>query len=544
MRQSQGDKFIGAGMVLALALAAGCFLLPQNKSGGGGGDQKAPTAEITSPADGFATNLLTVKITGTAADPHPITSVVVFGCRDGATTNRDDPCYPQMLAAGTIEGAKMKPVVASSLVGDWESWEGNISFYGSGNSAQDYSVRVATMDDRGNFDRNAASITVTVGGPDTFGPEVTVIAPLAGQTVWVDTIPVVGKARDSSAISSITVDPGTGPVPAESLYGSTLDVWRTQVPLAAGDNTLTIVAKDSLNNTSTTLLHVVREDPNSNMTLVTTPSPVTLGYNAGADAEKPEHQVNLSDYYLDHYETNIADYMLCYYTLDDPSNNFASHHCSLIGSEDMVLEDVLVPAGSPKNPDPWDNYDTLIYPLAGRSHYPVRNIDKFSADWFCNWNGLKRLPTEAEWERAARAGATGPSFLPDGRLNPAGGNTLDCTTANLKGCVGHVTPVGSYPANPLGIYDLAGNVMEWVQDYYQDDFYSVLKPIEPVLNPLMNVEADSTCLYGSWSCFVNRGGAFTSGPEIGRTTFRNYYDDPAQWGMDNMIGFRCALDGP
>jgi len=548
MRVTQGKKLFGLSLVAGLLGLSACFFLPSAEDGGAAGDLQAPVAAITAPADGFATNLTTLVVTGTAADLNTVTSVMVFGCRDGATPDRDDPCYPQRLTAGMKVGTQMTAVLATSLTGDWDSWEATINFYDTGSSAQDYAVRVGTMDDRGNFNKDAASITVTVGGPDTFGPEVTVIAPLAGQTVRVDTIPVVGKALDTS-ISSITVDPGTGPVPAESLYGSTLDVWRVQVPLAMGGNTLTIVATDSLANTSTTQLHVVREVPNSNMAFITTPLPVTLGYSAGTTAEQPEHLVSLDPYYLDIYEVSLEDYMLCYYTLFDPLDIF-SHTCWLVGTEDLVLEDIMIPKDSPKNLFGYTVWDQLIYPLPyplpGRGKYPLRDIDKFNAEFnFCPWNGGKRLPTEAEWERAARAGA-GANNEPDGRLNPLGGNTVDCATANVLGCIGHVLAVDDpiYGANPLGVYHLAGNVMEWVQDFYQDDYYSVLKPLEPVLNPLMDVEANSTCLYGSWDCIVNRGGSYTSSSQVARSTFRNYYDDPWQIGMNYMIGFRCAADGP
>jgi len=551
MRRAQGKVFLGLGLAVGLLGLSACFFLPGTEDGGATGDLRAPVATITAPADGFATDQTTLLVTGTASDTHIVTSVVVFGCREGNTIDRDNPCFPQMLAAGTLDDGQVLPVAAISLVDDFDSWSASLSFFGDAGVAREYTINVGTMDDGGNYKFNAASIKVTVGGPDTFGPLLTIIAPMNNQTVLVDTIPVVGKARDTNWIASITVDPGTGPVPAESLYGNTLDIWRVQIPVALGGNTITIVATDGLANADSLTLHITRADPTANMTpLINTPVPpnpnlFTMGYNGGSAPEQPEHTVLLSDYYLDRYETSFADYLLCYYTLDDPANNAGSHHCPLVGSEDVVFEDVLIPVGSPKNPDPWDNYDTLAYPLLGRENYPVRNIDKFSAEWFCNWNGAKRLPTEAEWERAARAGA-GANNEPDGRLNPLGGNTVDCATANVLGCIGHVLAVNDpiYGANPLGVYHLAGNMMEWVQDFYQDDYYSVLKPLEPVPDPLMDVEANSTCLNGSWDCIVNRGGSYTSSAQVARSTFRNYYDDPWQIGMDYMIGFRCAADGP
>jgi formylglycine-generating enzyme required for sulfatase activity len=534
--KAQGKKIAGLGLLLAaLGLGSPCFLLPENKSGGGGGDEQAPVAEIVSPADGFATNLMSVSIAGTSTDKHTVTSVVVFGCRDGNTPDKDGPCYPQMLWAGTLDGGKVAPVVAASLTGDWDTWQALLSFYGGGGQTLDYAIKVATMDDRGNYNAKAAGITVTIdlSGPDIYGPELALLSPQEGQVIGAAAIPVRGYARDLNTVASVTVDPGTGPVSATDLgIALPFSSWRADVPLAAGANTLTVVASDDQvpPNTTTAIVHVT-QDQKGNMVLVATPTAFTMGYSAGTTTEQPEHTVNLSPYYVDQYEVTQQDYKLCFDALIDPLNP-VSHYCPLLFSEDWVLDALMV--------------DSELIPIPGRELYPVRGIDKYSAEIFCNWNGGKRLLTEAEWERAGRAGATGPDFMPDGRIYPFGA-AIDCTLANIKGCVGHPTPVGSYPANPLGIYDLAGNVMEWVEDFYQDDYYSVLKPLEPVTDPVMGTVADSTCQYNTVHCIVNRGGAYTTSPVISRSSFRNYYDDPVgdpAYGGAYQIGFRCALDGP
>lgn len=549
MRRAQGKLFSGLALAVGLLGFSACFFLPSSEDSEPGGDRRAPEAVITSPADGFATDLPSVVVTGTASDRHTITSVMVYGCVEEPSRDRSDPCYPGSLMAGTKTGRIKTAVSAVSLAENFGRWQAEVKFFLKGNVTQELTLRVGTMDDQGNFNLAADSIrgTVDFSGPDLYGPELEIIVPQEGQVIGANLVPVVGTAEDRNQIVSITVDPGSGPIAAESYTGlpGDLELWRAEVPLAPGANTLTITAADDQVPANTTVAVVnLTRDAKGNMVFITTPSPFTMGNNQGSPAEQPEHLVRLSDYYLDLYETSLADYLLCYYLWDDPADA-GSHHCPLIGSEDVVLEDVLLPAGSPRNPYPWDIVDTLAYPLTGRAKYPARNIDPFSAEWFCNWNGGKRLPTEAEWERAARAGV-GVNNEPDGRLNPLGGDMVDCATANVVGCVGRVLAVDDpvYGPNPLGIYHLAGNVMEWVQDYYQVDYYSVLKPLEPVLNPVMNVEADSTCLYGSWACLVNRGGAYTSSAQVARSTFRNYYDDPWQIGMDFMIGFRCAADGP
>ena len=565
MRVTQGKKLFGLSLVVGLLGVSACFFLPSGEDGGATGDLRAPTAAITAPADGFATDLTTLLITGTAADPNRVATVVVFGCRDGGTPEDNDPCYPQRMWAGKLMRGKndvvigcrdpfgapcypeshwagkpnIQPVTATSLTDNFETWSATLEFFGGGGQILDYTIRVATIDDQGNSDDEAASIVVSIdlSGPDIFGPDLTVLAPREGQVIGAGDVPVSGTARDVNNVASVTVDPGTGPVAATDLGGMVpYSFWRAEIALAAGANAITVIASDDQVPANTTTVVVnVTQDELGNMAPITTPSAVTLGYNGGSAPEQPEHTVNLSDYYLDQFEVTLADYKLCYDLF----------MCPPIYNEDIDQEAFI--------------FFGEIIPLPGREKYPVRTVSHEGAGAFCQWNGGKRLPTEAEWERAARAGSVGPAFLPDGRLYP-GGNTLDCAAANIQGCVGHVVAVGGYPANPLGIYDLAGNVMEWVQDFYQDDFYSGLKPLEPVLNPLQNDGASSTCVYSSTArynpgdpppyfnlCFVNRGGGYTTSLEISRSTFRNYFDGPESWeGWDSdfVIGFRCAADAP
>ena len=90
----------------------------------------------------------------------------------------------------------------------------------------------------------------------------------------------------------------------------------------------------------------------------------------------------------------------------------------------------------------------------------------------CNWsaNGY-RLPTEAEWEKAARGGLEGQRY--------PWGNDIDCTKASYYSCVGGTTPVGSYPPNGYGLYDMAGNMWEWVWDWYNSGYYSLSPGSDP-----------------------------------------------------------------
>jgi sulfatase modifying factor 1 len=209
----------------------------------------------------------------------------------------------------------------------------------------------------------------------------------------------------------------------------------------------------------------------------------------GSDLEgdhSPAHRVYIDSFYMDKYEVTNAQYL---------------RFCEATGHR---LPEFWGMDGFRCGPD---------YP-----NHPVVGVSWRDAVEYAAWCG-KRLPTEAEWEYAARGGLVGMSYPNGETLRPSDGN---CTESGKGGPV----TVGSYPANGFGLHDMQGNVVEWVWDRYDSDYYSS--------SPLANPQGPESGRFR-----VIRGGGWHSGPSCNRVYFRNAL--PPGW-VDFNVGFRCARD--
>jgi len=220
-------------------------------------------------------------------------------------------------------------------------------------------------------------------------------------------------------------------------------------------------------------------------------------YGGGESDEEPVHEVCISAFRMDVREVMNQEYEAC-----------------------VVAGACTAPSDSSSYTRP-TYYGHYVF-----DDYPVIHVDWFQATAYCEWAG-KRLPTEAEWEYAARGGLDGARF--------PWGNTITGTDANFLDSGDNwdndTSPVIRFPANGYGLYDVAGNVWEWVNDWYSPGYYQDCVDGGIVKDP----PGPKT---GTWRGM--RGGSWYDIKDYLRVSQRGDYDP----GLDNAnLGFRCARGG-
>ena len=212
----------------------------------------------------------------------------------------------------------------------------------------------------------------------------------------------------------------------------------------------------------------------------------------GDKDEHPRHRVSLDAYSMDKFEVTVSQYAK------------------------------FLQSTGRRDPDYWDRVNTSKH-----SNLPVVGVTWHDAEAYCQWAG-KRLPTEAEWERAARG--------TDGRTYPWGNGQPTPELANFnKGYVKNayderLAPVDSYETgtSPYGLHHMAGNVWEWTADWYGDQYYAN----SPPNNPQGPSKGDYKVL---------RGGSWSYAPVYVRSADRTRF---APMARPDYFGFRCAQDSP
>ncbi len=220
-----------------------------------------------------------------------------------------------------------------------------------------------------------------------------------------------------------------------------------------------------------------------------------MGTLEGHPDESPPHSIYLESFYMDRHEVTNQQYLQFFQS--------ATGECGDRTCLDTEAE----------SPDSRIVYqDGRFQVEEGYERHPVTLVSWYGAQAYCQHHG-KRLPTEAEWEKAARG--------PDGRTYPWG-DLLDRARLNAGSRVGETTPVGSYPAgrSPYGVDDLAGNVWEWTADWYE------AYPASSYHSPFFGEKYK-----------VLRGGSWNH-PDLDARTTQRDLAHPAR--RIHVVGFRCA----
>lgn len=244
-----------------------------------------------------------------------------------------------------------------------------------------------------------------------------------------------------------------------------------------------------------------------------------MGSDHGEPAEQPVHRVVLSPFSIDRFETTNAEFA-----------EFVSATGYVTGSERSGVGWDWDGKWREIKGATWRHPHGPVSSIQGLERHPVVQVSWNDAQAYCRWHG-KRLPTETEWERAARG--SGDRTYPWGNEPPRDGTRYrasygsdECCRPDAGDGYFFTARVGSFPLgrSPFGVEDLAGNVWEWVEDWFDPEFYRQ----SPSANPVNNTIGEFK---------VIRGGGWGNNPFGLRSTLR--HANPSGVGL-SMVGFRCA----
>jgi formylglycine-generating enzyme required for sulfatase activity len=242
------------------------------------------------------------------------------------------------------------------------------------------------------------------------------------------------------------------------------------------------------------------------------PGKFTMGSNEGDDIEKPSHDVEFDGYWMGKTPVTNMQYVSFL-------NDSGIDHKTGCNGERCINTNI-------ESKDSHIKCTKEIYQLEpGCENHPVIAVSWYGAVEYCKWLSKKigqefNLPTEAQWENAARGS--------DQRKYPWGSKEPNIDLANFNRNIGKTTPVGSYPegASPYGLMDMAGNVWEWCSDWYEAFYYK----ISPLKNPTGPNRGSNR---------VIRGGNWRREARFLRCTYRSHSQPSTRY---VVLGFRLCQD--
>ena len=342
---------------------------------------------------------------------------------------------------------------------------------------------------------------------------------------FVQAIPATGSEIQEDATIIVSFD---GTPDGVNVTGGKFSVSGANVtitgPFTAGALNLTITWSDGAAALAYNVKAAAAETVDAGDTLAPPPEGMVLipagefemGSNdaEARNDEQPVRRVYVDAFYMD--ETEVTNKQFQEFLLKNPQWQKGRVNAKFVPNTYLHL---------------WNGNN---YPN-GKGNHPLRYSGWYAAMAYSEWAG-KRLPTEAEWEYAARGGLKGKKY--------PNGNTITARDANFGLNIRDTTPVGKYPANGYGLYDIAGNLHEWCLDEYDREFYFTFPRNGVARNPLSGANSVEWILNNYTNVNfhpVLRGGAWHTEAQRVRVASRQG-SSPVIHNGSEADGFRCVKD--